>query len=76
MLSTVQPGPAAVKSHSGKFTTFLIAIAMLSLGFVLGSQDWRLANGTSTTAAPAGSVIYDDWRGNSAGMRKDHRTGR
>lgn len=62
-------------------TTSIIAATMLVFGIVVGStgllDEGRYPaaglNETSrSVAAPAGARIYDDWRGNSAGVAGGH----
>ncbi len=80
MVSTIHVHPTAGSSaadgESGRFTMVLLALVMLGLGFGLGSLDWSAANRTAVAghapiAAPQGAAIYDDWRGNSAGVSRN-----
>jgi len=81
MSTTLQVHPGESRSTEnrrfGLATLFAIAALLLALGFVLGninrpaSQSGRVATGTATVAAPPDTRLYNDWRGNSAGIRSN-----
>jgi hypothetical protein len=84
MSTTLQVHPGESRSienrRFGLATLFAIATLMLALGFVLGNVNWpasqqgRTATGAkATVAAPPGTRLYDDWRGNSAGIGSNPR---
>jgi len=84
MSTTLQVHPGESRSTEnrrfGLVTLFTIAALMLALGFVLGNVNWpasqsgRVATGAkATVAAPPGTRLYNDWRGNSAGIRSNPR---
>ena len=81
MSSTLHYEQHASQRTSGRrfsgFSTSVIAAGTLVAGIVLGSTGWldegrypaaALDETNRSIAAPAGARIYDDWRGNSAGI--------
>lgn len=66
------------KAGFSGLATFAIATVMLAVGIAIGSMGW-LETATqpgagverSSVAAPAEARKYNDWRGNSAGIRQE-----
>ena len=69
---------SSVKAGVSWPATVFIATVMLAVGVVIGSMGW-LETATQPTAgverssiaAPAEARKYNDWRGNSAGIRQE-----
>ncbi len=67
-----------VRSGVSGVTAFAIATLMLAVGIVIGSLGWLERSSQtgagierSSIAAPADARKYNDWRGNSAGIRQE-----